>query len=231
MGRLKEERLHTPISGILTGKKYAKQYTANLVLIFYIRILMILFSLLFNRWDFYVVFSSLFFLPLQLHRHAVVVVNFITTFKRILPCKCRHFVMSSSLLSKGDTVTKCRRFVRTKLRQSNVTLPIVDDKYSFTRARSALVELISSIESLEPSSYWYNISDNGIGSLCELFRLEECVFLSIMRTCGLIRQKITGGKSSYSIEHLKWDVLLSQYELRNVEISTSKLAVIGYIIK
>ena len=135
--------------------------------------------------------------------------------------------MSSSLLSKGDTVTKCRRFVRTKLRQSKVTLPIVDDKYSLTRARSALVELISSIESLEPSSYWYNISDNGIGSLCELFRLEECVFLSIMRTCGLIRQKITGGKSSYSIEHLKWDALLSQYELRNVEISTSKLAVIG----
>ena len=29
----------TPISGILTGKKYDKQYTANLVLIFYIRIL------------------------------------------------------------------------------------------------------------------------------------------------------------------------------------------------
>ena len=41
------------------------------------------------------------------------------------------------------------------------------------------------------------------------------------------RQKISGGKSSYYIEHLKWDALLSQYELRNVEISTSKLAVIG----
>ena len=111
--------------------------------------------------------------------------------------------MSSSLSSKDDTVTKCRRFVRTKLRKSNVTLPIVDDKYSFTRARNALVVLITSIESLEPPSYWYNISDNGTGSLCELFRLEECVFLSIMRTCGLIRQKITGGKSSYTIEHLK----------------------------
>ena len=31
--------VYTPISGILTGKKYDKQYTANLVLIFYIRIL------------------------------------------------------------------------------------------------------------------------------------------------------------------------------------------------
>ena len=64
---------------------------------------------------------------------------------------------------------------------------IVDDKYSFTRARNALVELITSIESLGPPSYWYNISDNGIDILCELFRLEECVILSIMRTCGLIR--------------------------------------------
>ena len=59
--------------------------------------------------------------------------------------------------------------------------------------------------------------------MCELFRLEERVFLSIMRTCGLIRQKLTGGKSSYTIEHLKWDALLSQYELYDVEISTSKL--------
>ena len=131
--------------------------------------------------------------------------------------------MSSSLSSKDDTVTKCRRFVRTKLHQSNITLPIVDDKYSFTRTRNALVSLITLIESLEPQSYWYNISNNGIGSLYELFRLEECAFLSIMRTCGLIRQKITGGKSSYTIEHLKWDVLLSQHELYDVEISTSKL--------
>ena len=44
-----------------------------------------------------------------------------------------------------------------------------------------------------------------------------------MRTCGLIRQKITDGKSSYTIEYLKWDALLSQYELCDVEISTSKL--------
>ena len=107
--------------------------------------------------------------------------------------------MNSSLSSKEDTMTKCRRFVRTKLRQSNIPIHIVDDKYSFTRARNALVSLITSIESLEPPSYWYNIYDNNIGSLFELFRLEECVFLSIMRTCGLIRQKRTSGKSSYII--------------------------------
>ena len=85
------------------------------------------------------------------------------------------------------------------------------------------MSLIASIESLEHTSHWYNISDNGIGSLCELFRLEECVFLSIMRTCGLIRQKINSGKSSYIIEHLKWNAFLSQHELRDVEISTSKM--------
>ena len=77
--------------------------------------------------------------------------------------------MNSLLSSKDDTVTKCRRFVRTKLRPSNIPLPIVDDKYSFTRARNALVPLITSIESVEPPSHWYNISDNGTGSLCELF--------------------------------------------------------------
>ena len=133
--------------------------------------------------------------------------------------------MNSSLLSKDDTVRKCRRFVRTKLRQSNIPLPIVDDKYSFTRARNALVSLITSIESLEPPSYWYNIYYNSIGSLCELFRLEECVFLSIMRTCGLIRQKMTSGKLSYIIEHLKWNVFLSQYKAYDVEISTSKFTI------
>ena len=131
--------------------------------------------------------------------------------------------MNSSLSSQDDTVKKSPYFVRTKLRQSNIPLPIVYDKYSFTRARNALVERTTSIESLEPPSHWYNISENGIGSLCELFRLEECVFLSIMRTYGLIRQNMTNGKSSYIIEHLKWDALLSQYELCDVEISTSKL--------
>ena len=95
--------------------------------------------------------------------------------------------MSISLSSKDITVTKCPLVIHTNLFKRNISLPTVDDKYSFTRARNALVSLITSIESLKPPSYWYNISDNGIGSLCELFRLEACVFLSIMKTCGLIR--------------------------------------------
>ena len=110
--------------------------------------------------------------------------------------------MNNSLSYQDGTVKKSPYFVNTKLRQSNITLPIVDDKYSFTRARDALVDLITSIESLEPPSYWYNISDNGIGSLCEFFRLEECVFLSIMRTCGRIRQKMINGKTSYIVKQI-----------------------------
>ena len=113
--------------------------------------------------------------------------------------------MNSSLLSKDVSVTKSPHFVDTNVFQSNISLPIVDDKYSFTRARNALVSLFTPIESLESPSYWYNITENGIGSLYELFRLEECLFLSIMRTCGLIRQKIIGGKTSHYVEKIEWN--------------------------
>ena len=139
--------------------------------------------------------------------------------------------MNSSLSSKDDTVTKSRRFVRTILRQGNIPLPIVDDKYFFTRARNALVSLIMSIESLEHPSHWYNISNNGIGSLCELFRLEEYVFLSIMQTFRIIRQKMFNGKTSYIVEHIIWNVFLSQHEVYDVEISTSKFTIFTDNIK
>ena len=92
------------------------------------------------------------------------------------------------------------------------------------KVRNALVSLITIIESLESPSYWYSISTNGIGSLCELFRLEEYVFLSIMRTCGLICQKMINGKISIYVEKDKWNAFLSQYDVFGVEISTSKFS-------
>ena len=116
--------------------------------------------------------------------------------------------MNSSLSSKDITVTKCPPVIHTNLFKRNISLPTVDDKYSFTRARNALALLITSIESLEPPSYWYNISDNGKGSICELFRLEDCVFVFIMRTCGHIRQKKVNGKTSFSVEKEKWVIFL-----------------------
>ena len=54
--------------------------------------------------------------------------------------------MNSSLSSKDATVTKSPNFVRANLFHRDITLPTVDDKYSFTRARKALVSLITSIK-------------------------------------------------------------------------------------
>ena len=121
-------------------------------------------------------FFFLSFLTLQFHRHAVPVVNFISTLKIIVSVIVGLFVMSSPLSSEDVTMTKSPTGIRTILFKRNSSLSTVGDKYSFTRARNALASLITSIQSLEPPSYWYNISDNSIGSLCELFRLEHCVF-------------------------------------------------------
>ena len=46
-----------------------------------------------------------------------------------------------------------------------------------------------------------------------------------MRTCGLIRQKVINGKTSYTVEQIKWNAFLSQYKVYDVEISTSKFTI------
>ena len=84
--------------------------------------------------------------------------------------------MTSSLLSKDITVKVGPANLSSNLLKRNISLSTVGDKDSFTRARNALALLISSIDSLESPSYWYNLSDNGMGSLCELFLLQDCVF-------------------------------------------------------
>ena len=43
-----------------------------------------------------------------------------------------------------------------------------------------------------------------------------------MRTCGIIPQKISNRKTSYIVEKVKWIAFFSQYEVCDVEISTSK---------
>ena len=57
-----------------------------------------------------------------------------------------------------------------------------------------------SIESLESPSFWYILSDNGKVSLYESLRLEDCAFLSILKTCGLIHQKKVNKETSISAE-------------------------------
>ena len=46
--------------------------------------------------------------------------------------------------------------------------------------------------------------DNDKGNICGLFRLEDCVFLSILKTCGLIHQKKVNEKMLISIEKDQW---------------------------
>ena len=102
----------------------------------------------------------------------------------------------------------------------------MDDEYSITTARNALASLVMSIESLEPPSFWYNLSDNDTGSFCELLRLEDCVFLSILKTCGIIRQKKVNEKMIVSIVMDQLISFISQYELSKVEIIKYKISVV-----
>ena len=119
------------------------------------------------------------FLSIQLHHYAFVVVHFISILKRIISVIGQHFVLSGSILPKNITATRCRPIVCTNLFRSNISLPVVENKYSFTSVRNTLASLITSIESLEPPSCWYNLSDNGKVSLCELLRLKMCIFIYI----------------------------------------------------
>ena len=85
--------------------------------------------------------------------------------------------MNNSLSSKDNTVSNDPANLSSNLLKRNISLSTVGDNYSFTRARNALALLISSIDSLKSPSYWYNIYDNGMGGLCELFSLQDCVFI------------------------------------------------------
>ena len=136
--------------------------------------------------------------------------------------------MSSSLLPKDITVTRCRPIVRTNLFKYNISLPVVDDTYSFTWVSTTLSSLITSIKKLELPSCWYNLSDNVKVSLYELLRLEEYVFLSILKTCGAIRQKKVNGKMIVLIVKEQWILFISQYELTKVGIIKSKVSVVAY---
>ena len=51
------------------------------------------------------------------------------------------------------------------------------------------------------------------------------MFLSILKICGLIRQKKANEKMSISIEKNQWISFTSQHELSNVEVIISKINV------
>ena len=83
--------------------------------------------------------------------------------------------MISELSFKDRSVTKCPPIIRSNIFKSNSSLPVVDDKYMSTMICNSLVSLITSIERLEPPSYWYILLVNSKGSVSELLKLEDCV--------------------------------------------------------
>ena len=70
------------------------------------------------------------------------------------------------------------------------------------------------------------MSDNDTGCFCKLLRLEDCVFLSILKTCGIIRQKKVNEKMIVSIVMDQLISFISQYELSKVEIIKYKISVV-----
>ena len=81
------------------------------------------------------------------------------------------------LFSKDARVTKFPTVTHTSLQEINNSLPIVGDRYTTTRTRDAVASLIMTIQAFDPPSYWYNLSSNNNGSLCQLLLLEESIFL------------------------------------------------------
>ena len=126
-----------------------------------------------------------------------------------------------SLLSADTRVSKCPTTTRTNLQGSTNSLAIVGDRNNSTRTRDAFASLIISIQSYNSPSFWYNLSSNNEGSLCQLLLLEQCIFHSILVKCGLIRRKVLAGEMATIIRNDAWTSFKSEYEL-DIEINKSK---------
>ena len=80
-----------------------------------------------------------------------------------------------------------------------------------------------SIQAFGPPFYWYNLWSNNDGSLCKLLLLEECIFVSILLTCGLIRQQVVSGEMTTIVMYDKLKIFIAEYELVSVELINQKL--------
>ena len=88
----------------------------------------------------------------------------------------KHFVIMQSLISNDTRLTKCPKVTHTNLQENNNSLPIVGDRYTSQRTRHTFTSLIVSIQAFDTLSYWYNLSSNNDGSLCQQLLLEEYIF-------------------------------------------------------
>ena len=80
-----------------------------------------------------------------------------------------------------------------------------------------------SIQQSDPPTYWYNMSNNNAGSVCELIRVKECIVSSILKICGLIRYQLLRGNMTIYILKDKWKSFSTEYQLSDLEMETSKL--------
>ena len=95
-----------------------------------------------------------------------------------------------SLFSKDTRVTKCHTHIHPNLQDNINSLPIVGDRYSKTRTRDVFASLIASIQAFDLPSYWYNLSSNKVGSMCQLLLLEECILYLYCQNLDLFVEKL-----------------------------------------
>ena len=114
-----------------------------------------------------------------------------------------------SLLFTDARVRKCPITSRTNWKGSINSQAIVGDRYDSTRTRDAFASLIVSIQAYDSPPFWYNLSSNNEGSVCQLFLLEECIFHSILVKCGLIRRKVVSGEMATIIRNDTWTSFIS----------------------
>ena len=131
--------------------------------------------------------------------------------------------MTSSLLSEDVSVEKGSMINDSILFTSNSSLSTTCDNHTLTRTRNVFASFLVSVQQSNPSYYWYNIYNNNYGSLFELLRVEECILSSSLKICGLIRYQLLRGNMTIYIVKDKWKSFLTEYQLSDLEIETSKL--------
>ena len=109
------------------------------------------------------------------------------------------FLTMSSFSSEDVTLEKDSTIKHRVSFNSNSSLPATCDNYTLTRTRNAFVSFLVSVQQSDHISYWYKIYYYNAGSLCELLRVGECIFSSILKICGLTRYQLFRGNMTIHI--------------------------------
>ena len=83
----------------------------------------------------------------------------------------------SSLLSEDVTVEKYSTINNSISLKSNKSLPVAYGNYTLTRTRYTFASCLVSFQQSDLPSYWYSICNKNTGSICELLRVKECIYI------------------------------------------------------